>query len=180
MNTNGQIRVLDPFAMEELDSIDVNNLQMVFQAHFLNPKSNRQEYSFYNSFRCIDFELYMLGLKQLQTVRVLNWSDRLTALTDASLWLDALALSVDFHDGCAKAVIGLPRNSKSLRLVLGKRMTELLYQYIDATVAGTTSVGDDDLQQLDKFSKLAAVCVDFCVTIDRIDLLFGVVFERWG
>jgi hypothetical protein len=70
LNTNGQIRVLDPFAMEELDSIDVNNLQMVFQAHFTNQKTNKQEYSFYNSFRCVDAELYLLGLKQLQIVRV--------------------------------------------------------------------------------------------------------------
>jgi hypothetical protein len=110
-------------------------------------------------------------------LQVLNWSDRLTALTDAEQWLDALALSVDFHDGCAKAVIGLPRNTRSLRMVLTKRMTELLYQFIDRFV-DQPSGASGALSEEKKWETLAGVCVDFCVTIERVDLLFGVVYDR--
>jgi hypothetical protein len=62
--------------------------------------------------------------------KVLSWGDRVNALANEGNWIEALALALDFYEGCAKAAIGLPRGDKALKSILSDRIVELLQQYV--------------------------------------------------
>lgn len=43
----------------------------------------------------------------MHTVHLLTWQERIETLVGAGLWLDALSLALDFHEGRGKAIVGM-------------------------------------------------------------------------
>ncbi|KAL7682658.1 putative vacuolar protein sorting-associated protein 8, central [Plasmopara halstedii] len=94
LNSHDEICVYDVMSRQELEIVDVSSLELVFASY----RGNNAR-SFSNSFRGCYNILYLLGLKELQTARVLPWTQRIDLLVDDGEWLEALALALDHYEG---------------------------------------------------------------------------------
>ncbi len=128
-----EIRIIDPFDMTELECIDAKPVNLVCHELFVNPATGKAESSYHSSVRASTDGLLLVGLNQVVEARVLAWSDRVMLLTEKSLWIEALALALDFFEGTAKVAIGLPREAKALKAALSDRMVELYVSCVTHT-----------------------------------------------
>ncbi|KAF4324050.1 hypothetical protein BBO99_00002310 [Phytophthora kernoviae] len=94
LNSHDEICVYDVMSRQELEIVDVSSLELVFASY-----RGKNARSFSNSFRGCYNILYLLGLKELQTARVLPWTQRIDLLVDDGEWLEALALALDHFEG---------------------------------------------------------------------------------
>ncbi|TDH68280.1 hypothetical protein CCR75_004472 [Bremia lactucae] len=98
LNSHDEICVYDVMSRQELEIVDVSSLELVFASY-----RGKNARSFSNSFRGCYNILYLLGLKELQTARVLPWTQRIDLLVDDGEWLEALALALDHYEGLKMA-----------------------------------------------------------------------------
>lgn len=134
------------------------------------PAVTRRDQTFSQSFHAsictFRGKLYMIGLKSPFVTTVLGWAERIAAIVEKGRWLDALALSLDLYHGRAKAVKGLPRDPVRAAAKIGARIEQLLYEYVKTNLA--IPVPKDPSH----FDIVATVCIDYCLILDRLDILF--------
>lgn len=111
-------------------------------------------------------KLFMVGLKSPFVTIVLGWAERINAIVEKGRWLDALALTLDFYHGRAKAVKGLPRDPVRAAAKIGARIEQLLYEYVKTNLA--IPIPKDPSH----FDIVATVCIDYCLILGRLDILF--------
>lgn len=63
------------------------------------------EPAFHGALRKSRGRIYLLGLGAIHTVHLLTWLERIEWLVGNSLWLDALALALDFYEGRGMVII---------------------------------------------------------------------------
>lgn len=137
------------------------------------PVTNRDQtysQSFHASICSSRGKLFMIGLKSPFVTVVLGWAERINAIVEKGRWLDALALSLDFYHGRAKAVKGLPRDPLKAAAKIGARIEQLLYEYVKANLA--IAVPKDPAH----FDIVATVCIDYCLILGRLDILFQLIY----
>eukprot|EP00698_Gefionella_okellyi_P019588 TRINITY_DN6022_c0_g1_i1.p1 TRINITY_DN6022_c0_g1~~TRINITY_DN6022_c0_g1_i1.p1 ORF type:complete len:1522 (-),score=360.42 TRINITY_DN6022_c0_g1_i1:629-5194(-) len=177
LTDHDQLCVIDVVSTSILDLVDIRQTRLVYHSKFL-------EKSFHQSLAVASSILYMLGFDQLCMARILSWTERIAVLREAGKPLDALALALDFYEGRAKAVVGLPRQLPALRAATSNRIAELLVEYMrDAMDRVPQSTGLPAGQLLPAahkhYEQVGAVCVEYCVSISRTDLLFGDIFAKF-
>lgn len=99
------------------------------------------------------------GLRELYAGFVRNWDDRIQSLANAGLWQEALSLALDFYLGKAKAVVGLPMDSKQ-KTITADKIVELVDSYAKHVLNGK------DLDQ-NKVKVLAGLCIDYLNAIKK-------------
>ncbi|EGG24943.1 RING zinc finger-containing protein [Cavenderia fasciculata] len=120
--TYDELRVFDPFALEEVESVNVKSMQIIHHSKF------QSVYSFHNSIRTNKSRIYLLGLNGFFTAHVLTWLERLSVLVSNQQWFEALCLALDFYEGKAKATTGLSSNTIDCKLLTGEKIIEMLSQ----------------------------------------------------
>ena len=153
--------------------------------------------TFQNSFRCSDDRVLVLCQEEVKSVSILNAKRRISALEEDGEWLEALALALDHYENTIKSQDDRKRNPEGMK-DLAKHpefcgsqicddedwIAKLLVRYLNLAVdnapeaASRTSISRLDLAQ-SHFQMLAGVCLEFCVVIRRLDLLFGPIFRRF-
>lgn len=116
LNSKEELRVLDPFALAEVESTSARGMQLVYNTKLgeaayhgsLRKSRGRVSIKIVNShLRTHDkVQIYLLGTHSVHTVHLLTWQERIETLVGAGLWLDALSLALDFHEGRGKAIVG--------------------------------------------------------------------------
>ena len=125
--------------------------------------------------------MFLLGLEGVSCARILSWVDRLKALVRAEEWLEALMLALDFYEGHACAVVGLPRDTHALRELLEPHVKELMMTYMDNAISESSGIGDNTAH----CAGIASVCIDYCIQLScDSDLhfgneLLGLVFQKF-
>ncbi|KAF2069909.1 hypothetical protein CYY_008770 [Polysphondylium violaceum] len=188
MNSKDEMRVLDPFALEEVESINVKSMDIVHHSKF------QGVYSFHNSIRTLKSRIYLLGRNGMFTAHILTWLERLSVLIQNDQWFEALCLGLDFYQGKAKATTGLSSNTVDSKVITGEKIVEILtqlcnhifYTYanqpdmlVGKTLIPKLYLNDMDpmIEQLNIFQQLALISIEFCITIKQTDLLFGEIFN---
>ena len=183
------LRVIDPLDLCVLETIDVKNIGLIYHERYSNMETGAAEMSYISSFQVNVNDLLLVGLGAAAKTRVLSWSDRVNALRDQGKWIESLALALDFYDGCAKAAISLPRDDRALKAILGNRIVELLMNYVDVvmepqivqsrTISTLNKSGSGATTDLHTLKIIGGVAVDYCISIDRTDILFGDIYEKF-
>lgn len=62
LNAKDELRVFDPFALEEIELKPAKAMEIVYHSKFTN-SLGQPEYSFHNSIRCFKGRLYILGIR---------------------------------------------------------------------------------------------------------------------
>ena len=86
VNAKDELIALDPFAMAEMECLDVTGMQLVYHTRFSAPdtpsreRSNfyrsRSRCSYHNTVRSFGARVFLLGLRQFYSVSILSWDER--------------------------------------------------------------------------------------------------------
>ncbi len=151
--------------------------------------------SFQHTFRACDGCLYLLGRRELQVARVQTWQERVRQLKSAGDWIEALLLALDrhieIHGALPAAKDGGAGSSVAPRGPFVKHkddadIADLLMEYVDISLGGsshvaggTSSESSSAAGSLGYFKIIGKVCIDYCSSIKRTDLLFSPIFDRF-
>ena len=122
-----------------------------------------------NSFRGGDGSLYLVGVRCLLKARTQSWEEQKNALVEAGLWLDALALALNYFEQTASAVGQSPHVVEEVREEVGLILVQ--YASLNFAYGSSTSPG--------RFKLLGDICIYFCTVIAKPDILFGDLFQRF-
>uniref|UniRef100_A0A6S7ZNG6 Vacuolar protein sorting-associated protein 8 central domain-containing protein n=1 Tax=Aplanochytrium stocchinoi TaxID=215587 RepID=A0A6S7ZNG6_9STRA len=162
LNEEYEFCVLDVVSMTMVEKISMKGLQLVWTSF------SQSQHSFHSSFISKPVELrdgnsenlkrnalnenqtslFLLGIKTLAIAKVQRWTQRVESLVSRGLWLQGLALALDQYE----------LNGHRER----NKMAEIILQY-----ATSGNVGREE----------AGACIEFCLEIERTDVLFGTIYE---
>ncbi|EAL61787.1 RING zinc finger-containing protein [Dictyostelium discoideum AX4] len=187
-NSKDELRVFDPFALEEVESVNIKSMQLIHHSKY----QGISVYSFHSSIKTLKSRIYFLGLNGLFTAHILTWIERLSILTTNGQWFEALCLALDFYEGKAKACTGLSSNTVDSKYITSEKIVEIISNLCQSIfnitqpelLAGKSLIPKSYYQQMDPrieylniYQQLALISIEFCIAIKRTDLLFGEVFN---
>uniref|UniRef100_A0A3B3SRA7 VPS8 subunit of CORVET complex n=1 Tax=Paramormyrops kingsleyae TaxID=1676925 RepID=A0A3B3SRA7_9TELE len=91
--------------------------------------------------------------------------------------MEALSLAWSFHEGTAKAVVGLFGDSSKKKSVVADKMVEILLQYAEHSLKRCPEQGKIQVME-QHFQDMVPVMVEYCLLLQRRDLLFGQIYGR--
>ncbi|KAJ2474634.1 hypothetical protein IWW56_005785, partial [Coemansia sp. RSA 2131] len=116
--------------------------------------------------------------------RLLSWAERLELLATQGQLVDAIALATGFYQArTGQIVVGLPRvqrpgDAGQLRrqALVGGRLADLMRRALQTTLAIDRAPRATDAE----VRALATVCVQACLALSDMQILFGDVFESFS
>ncbi|KAI4319055.1 hypothetical protein MLD38_032703 [Melastoma candidum] len=166
---------------------------VMYHTQFVNIFGNPEK-AYHNSIAVRGASVYFLGPFHLIISRLLPWKERIYVLRKGGDWMGALNMAMALYDGQAHGVIDLPRTLVAVQDAIMPYLVELLFSYVDEvfsyiSVAFCNQVGK--IQEMDEkstslqteikeqFTRVGGVAVEFCVHINRTDILFDDVFSKF-
>ncbi|RXN02836.1 vacuolar sorting-associated 8-like protein [Labeo rohita] len=132
MDSTEKLRVVDRPSQEELETVDMAELQLVYNSsHFKSLATGGNvsqalalvgEKTCYQSVCSYAGQIMYLGTK------------RVDHLLKQEKFMEALSLAWSFHEGTAKAVLGLFADPAKRKGVVADKMVEILLQYVDRSL----------------------------------------------
>uniref|UniRef100_A0A8C6IZ79 Vacuolar protein sorting-associated protein 8 homolog n=1 Tax=Melopsittacus undulatus TaxID=13146 RepID=A0A8C6IZ79_MELUD len=157
-----KLHVIDRQTQEELETIEISEVQLVYNSsHFksLATGGNVSE----------ALSVHVMTLR--------SWRERVDHLLKQEHLTDALALAWSFHEGKAKAVVGLSGDTSKRKAVIADRMVEVLLHYADRTLKKCPDQGKIQVME-QHFQDVVPVIVDYCLLLQRTDLLFNQIYDK--
>ncbi|GCB73005.1 hypothetical protein scyTo_0002298 [Scyliorhinus torazame] len=131
----------------------------------------------YQSVSAYGGQIIYLGTKSVHVITLRTWRERVDYLLKQERFIEALSLAWSFHEGKAKAVVGLFGDQSKRKGVVADRMAEILLQYADRALKKCPEQGK--LQVMEQhFEDMVPVMVDYCLLLERTDLLFGQIYSK--
>jgi len=133
------------------------------------------------SFRTCRARLYLLGEEELRSATVQSWEQRIDFLLDSGEWLEALAVALDNYERLTEATTSKGMSGQ----VTTKYMADLLMRYlrlaVDNAPSAAPGASDSSLMLVQShYQMLAGVCLEFCAITERLDLLYGPIFQKFA
>eukprot|EP00658_Telonema_sp_P-2_P084054 TRINITY_DN9233_c0_g1_i14.p1 TRINITY_DN9233_c0_g1~~TRINITY_DN9233_c0_g1_i14.p1 ORF type:complete len:949 (+),score=267.21 TRINITY_DN9233_c0_g1_i14:2-2848(+) len=125
LDSQSRLRVLDPYAGKEVETMDLSAIQIHTQQQLFATKNNNS-HSYHNSVCTHGSLVYLLGNKTAHFCQVLSWHERMAGLEEAGNLLGAISLCLQCWQGKAAAVVGLPRNQEDAQAILSEQVHGLL------------------------------------------------------
>nr|XP_015210004.1 PREDICTED: vacuolar protein sorting-associated protein 8 homolog [Lepisosteus oculatus] len=177
-----KLHVLDRKSGKELQLLDLPDLQLV---HTCSPSKDwavgtdatTVNKITYQSVGSHGGETILLGVKSVRTVSLRTWAERLDSLVKQERHAEALALAWKFSEGSAKAVVGLPGGKQKKKAAVAKKVADILLDYLELCLRRCPEQGK--LQVMEQhFKEMIPLCATCCFKFNRIDLIFGEVYEK--
>ncbi|XP_045555494.1 vacuolar protein sorting-associated protein 8 homolog isoform X10 [Salmo salar] len=187
MDSGEKLRVVDRPSQEELESLDVAEVQLVYNSsHFKSLATGGNvsqalalvgEKACYQSVCSYAGQMVLLGTKSAHIMTLRNWRERVDCLLKQERFVEALSLAWSFHEGTAKAVLGLFGDPAKRKGVVADKMIEILFQYVERSVKKCPEHGKIQVME-QHFQDMVPVMVDYCLLLQRTDLLFNQLYTR--
>uniref|UniRef100_A0A8K9UJA3 VPS8 subunit of CORVET complex n=1 Tax=Oncorhynchus mykiss TaxID=8022 RepID=A0A8K9UJA3_ONCMY len=187
MDSGEKLRVVDRPSQEELESLDVAEVQLVYNSsHFKSLATGGNvsqalalvgEKACYQSVCSYTGQMVLLGTKSAHILTLRNWRERVDCLLKQERFVEALSLAWSFHEGTAKAVLGLFGDPAKRKGVVADKMIEILFQYVERSVKKCPEHGKIQVME-QHFQDMVPVMVDYCLQLQRTDLLFNQLYTR--
>uniref|UniRef100_A0A672RYS6 Vacuolar protein sorting-associated protein 8 homolog n=1 Tax=Sinocyclocheilus grahami TaxID=75366 RepID=A0A672RYS6_SINGR len=185
MDSTEKLRVVDRPSQEELETVDMAELQLVYNSsHFKSLATGGNvsqalalvgEKTCYQSVCSYAGQIMYLGTKVNNgTSDVLQ---RVDHLLKQEKFMEALSLAWSFHEGTGKAVLGLFADPAKRKGVVADKMVEILLQYVDRSLKKCPEQGKIQVME-QHFQDMVPVTVDYCLLLQRTDLLFNQIYPR--
>uniref|UniRef100_A0A3B4C1B9 Vacuolar protein sorting-associated protein 8 homolog n=1 Tax=Pygocentrus nattereri TaxID=42514 RepID=A0A3B4C1B9_PYGNA len=183
MDSGEKLHVYDRPSQEELETLDLSDVQLVYNSsHFKSLATGGNvsqalalvgEKACYQSVCSYGGQIVYLGTK----VQTHFWESRVDHLLKQEKFTEALSLAWSFHEGTAKAVLGLFGDPVKRKGVVADKMVEILFQYVERSLKKCPEQGK--IQVLEQhFQDMVPVVVDYCLLLQRTDLLFNQIYSR--
>nr|XP_033800413.1 vacuolar protein sorting-associated protein 8 homolog isoform X1 [Geotrypetes seraphini] len=182
-----KLHVIDRQTQEELETMEISEVQLVYNSsHFKSLATGGNvsqalalvgEKACYQSICSYGGQIFYLGTKSVHVMLLRNWRERIDHLLKQECFTEALALAWSFHEGKAKAVVGLSGDLSKRRVVVADRMVEILFQYADRALKKCPDQGKIQVME-QHFQDMVPVIVDYCLLLQRTDLLFTQMYDK--
>nr|XP_020009558.1 vacuolar protein sorting-associated protein 8 homolog isoform X2 [Castor canadensis] len=136
-----KLHVIDRQTQEELETVEISEVQLVYNSsHFKSLATGGNvsqalalvgEKACYQSISSYGGQIFYLGTKSVYVMMLRSWRERVDHLLKQDCLTEALALAWSFHEGKAKAVVGLSGDASKRKAVVADRMVEILFHYAD-------------------------------------------------
>ncbi|ELK00772.1 Vacuolar protein sorting-associated protein 8 like protein [Pteropus alecto] len=170
-----KLHVIDRQTQEELETVEISEVQLVYNSsHFKSLATGGNvsqalalvgEKACYQSISSYGGQIFYLGTK------------RVDHLLKQDCLTEALALAWSFHEGKAKAVVGLSGDANKRKAVVADRMVEILFHYADRALKKCPDQGKIQVME-QHFQDMVPVIVDYCLLLQRKDLLFSQMYDK--
>uniref|UniRef100_A0A8C2AWE2 VPS8 subunit of CORVET complex n=1 Tax=Cyprinus carpio TaxID=7962 RepID=A0A8C2AWE2_CYPCA len=187
MDSTEKLRVVDRPSQEELETVDMAELQLVYNSsHFKSLATGGNvsqalalvgEKTCYQSVCSYAGQIMYLGTKSVHIMTLRNWRERVDHLLKQEKFMEALSLSWSFHEGTAKAVLSLFADPAKRKGVVAEKMVEILLQYVDRSLKKCPEQGKIQVME-QHFQDMVPIMVDYCLLLQRTDLLFNQIYPR--
>ncbi|XP_052234778.1 vacuolar protein sorting-associated protein 8 homolog isoform X2 [Dreissena polymorpha] len=190
IDTTEKLHVIDVRSEEELQIIDLTEVQMIYNTSFFKSLATggnvsqalayAGDHACYQTIASHGNQLFLLGTKAVHVYSVRTWKERIDVLVQEGHYQDALSLAKSFYDNKAKAVVGLTGGTVKKQEIVSDLILELLFEYVDLSM---TQLCPDQghIEELeDYFMNIVPVCVEYCLHLVRLDILFGRIYERFS
>ena len=180
-DTQEQVHVMDFEISEELETIDANDLQLVYGSAFfkglatggnvseaMRMAGERSCYYSICPLMTIDGSLdriFVLGTRSVIVYSIRSWDDRIDWFVKQNKYPEAFALSSSFYSGEARAMIGLPLSPLDRRRVVALKLTDLIREYIDLGSTKLTPASGSVDVLLDHYNHVIPLCVEHSLSI---------------
>ncbi|GAB1300127.1 Vacuolar protein sorting-associated protein 8 homolog [Apodemus speciosus] len=175
-----KLHVIDRQTQEELETMEISEVQLVYNSsHFKSLATGGNvsqalvvqralvgEKACYQSISSYGGQIFYLGTKSVYVMTLRSWRERMDHLLKQDCLTEALALAWSFHEGKAKAVVGLSGD-----------MVEILFHYADRALKKCPDQGKIQVME-QHFQDTVPVIVDYCLLLQRKDLLFSQMYDK--
>ncbi|XP_052813444.1 vacuolar protein sorting-associated protein 8 homolog isoform X3 [Mya arenaria] len=190
IDTTEKIHVIDVRSEEELQVLDMTDVQLVYNTSFFKSLATggnvsqalafAGDHACYQTLASHENRLFVLGSKAVHVFTVRNWKERIDVLVQEQKYQDALALALSFYENKAKAIVGLSGPSQKKKEIVADLMLDLLFEYVDLSM---TQLCPDKgkIEELEEYyMNIVPVCVEYCLHLNKMDILFGRIYERFS
>ncbi|XP_048866452.1 vacuolar protein sorting-associated protein 8 homolog isoform X1 [Brienomyrus brachyistius] len=187
LDSGERLHVVDRPSQVELENLDLSEVQLVYNSsHFKSLATGGNvsqalalvgERACYQSVCCYGTQVFYLGTKSVHMMTLRNWRERVDFLLQQEKFVEALSLAWSFHEGTAKAVVGLFGDSSKKKSVVADKMVEILLQYAERSLKRCPEQGKIQVME-QHFQDMVPVMVEYCLLLQRTDLLFGQIYSR--
>ncbi|XP_042188283.1 vacuolar protein sorting-associated protein 8 homolog [Callorhinchus milii] len=182
-----KLHVIDRESCEELDSHSLADVHLVRSCSYFDSSESKQtisptmreiqEKACYQSIWTYGGQTVFLGAKSVHVISLKVWHERIDFLVKQEQFSEALALGWAFHEGTAKATVGLPGENQKKKALVKDKMVDVILQYIQATLKSCPQHGKIQVME-EHYQKAIPICVVACILIDKIDFLCGSIYDK--
>uniref|UniRef100_A0A3B4FP28 VPS8 subunit of CORVET complex n=1 Tax=Pundamilia nyererei TaxID=303518 RepID=A0A3B4FP28_9CICH len=187
VDSHEKLHVVDRPSQEVLETLDLEQVQLVYNSrHFKSLATGGNvsqalalvgEKACYQSVSSYAGQIVYLGTKSAHIMTLRNWRERIDCLMKQEHFVEALSLAWSFHEGAAKAVVGLYGDSLKRKAVVSDKMIEILFQFAEHALKKCPEQGKIQVME-QHFQDVVPVLVDYCLLLQRADLLFNQLYSR--
>nr|KAF6384137.1 VPS8 subunit of CORVET complex [Pipistrellus kuhlii] len=161
-----KLHVIDRQTQEELETVEISEVQLVYNSsHFKSLATGGNvsqalalvgEKACYQSISSFGGQIFYLGTKSVYVMMLRSWRERVDHLLKQDCLTEALALAWSFHEGKAKAVVGLSGDASKRKAVVADRMVEILFHYTDRALKKCPDQGK--IQVMEQHFQVVLMC----------------------
>ncbi|XP_055358754.1 vacuolar protein sorting-associated protein 8 homolog isoform X2 [Betta splendens] len=187
VDSHEKLQVVDRPSQEILETLDLEQVQLVYNSrHFKSLATGGNvsqalalvgEKACYQSVSSYSGQIVYLGTKWAHIMTLRNWRERIDCMLKQEHFVEALALAWSFHEGTAKAVVGLYGDPHKRKVVVVDKMVEILFQYTEHALKKCPEQGKIQVME-QHFYDVVPVLVDYCLLLQKADLLFNQLYDR--
>ncbi|XP_034079092.1 vacuolar protein sorting-associated protein 8 homolog isoform X4 [Gymnodraco acuticeps] len=187
VDSHEKLQVVDRASQEVLETLDLEQVQLVYNSrHFKSLATGGNvsqalalvgEKACYQSVSSYAGQIVYLGTKSAHIMALRNWRERIDCLLKQEHFVEALSLAWSFHEGTAKAVVGLVGDQMKKKGVVGDKMVEILFQFAEHALKKCPEHGKIQVME-QHFHDVVPVLVDYCLLLKRADLMFNQLYDR--
>ncbi|CAF0800337.1 unnamed protein product, partial [Adineta ricciae] len=126
--------------------------------------------------------IFLLGTHILYEIRLRDWSERLDYYVENGKhqYEQALELAYSMLVGKAKGLTGLPIDPIKRRQCISDRMVSLLHSYLKYSLNYECPQSGKIELLRQHYRNVLPRSIDYCLLIDRLDLLFGLIYDLFS
>ncbi|XP_038127127.1 vacuolar protein sorting-associated protein 8 homolog isoform X4 [Cyprinodon tularosa] len=187
LDSHEKLHVVDRPSQEVLETLDLEQVQLVYNSrHFKSLATGGNvsqalalvgEKACYQSLSSHAGQIVCLGTKSAHIMSLRSWKERLDCFLKQEHFPEALSLAWSFHEGTAKAVVGLHADSQKRKAAISDKMVELLLQFAEFALKKCPDQGKVQVME-QHFQDMVPVLVDYCLLLHKADLLFNQLYSR--
>ena len=190
VSTAEQFHLMDVRSGDQLETVDLTNVRMVYQTQFFKSlatggnvspaMSVAGEMAVYGSTTSFTNQLLVLGASSFHVLVIRSWTERLEQLLRGDKVAAAMMLGLEFHEDPARALVGLRGSRERKCGLISMRLVGILKKFL-ASAMTTKFPVEGGMGTLTKyFNEIVPPCVELCVKLGQTELLFEAVWSTFS
>ncbi|KAK6097241.1 hypothetical protein MT418_002866 [Batrachochytrium dendrobatidis] len=163
-----------------LERVDISAQRIVFQPLFHKPLEAFGipiELSYSASVCVYKSRLVFLGSFEIVIASLISWIDRIASLVRIGQFRKAFEMAISFYHGEGNyAVVGLAQDPDTCQRKVREHASSLILNYVSMSLSSYDPSANEDLST---YERVTETTFDTCIAIDRLDLLFGEVYDHY-